>query len=88
MAKKSKKGALLLGAVTLAASGIAAYKHRKEIEDTVQLISDQIAAKLEDEDGFFIVETVEETAPETAAAAEEPAAGSAPAVVDEADLAD
>ena len=89
MAKKRKKGALLLGAATMVVSGIAAYKHRKEIEQTVQTISDQIAAVLENEEDFFIVETVEETAPETGEQIPvEEETVSAPPVVDEADLAD
>ena len=89
MAKKRKKGALLLGAATMVVSGIAAYKHRKEIEQTVQTISDQIAAVLEDEGDFFIVETVEETTSETGEQAlVEEEKTSAPPVVDETDLAD
>ena len=84
MAKKSMKSALLLGAATAVVSGIAAYKHRKEIERTVQVISDQITAKLEDEEGFFVAETVEEAPTE----GETIAAGSEPPVVDESDLAD
>lgn len=47
-------GMLLFGAVTAALGGIAAYRHRKEIEETIQDIADQLEAQ--EEDGFFSVD--------------------------------
>ena len=45
MAKKRKWGRVLaFGAITAALGGIAAYKHRKEIERTLQEIADQMDA--------------------------------------------
>lgn len=45
MAKKRKWGRVLaFGAVTAALGGIAAYLHRKEIEQTLQEIADQMDA--------------------------------------------
>lgn len=45
MAKKRKWGRVLaFGAVTAALGGIAAYMHRKEIEQTLQEIADQMDA--------------------------------------------
>lgn len=55
MAKKySLGGMLFFGAVTAALGGIAAYRHRKSIEDTIQDIADQLEAQ--EEDGFFSVD--------------------------------
>ena len=43
MAKKRKWGPVLaFGAVTAILGGLAAYKHRKEIERTLQEIADQM----------------------------------------------
>ena len=45
MAKKRKWGPVLaFGAVTAILGGLAAYKHRKEIERTLQEIADQMDA--------------------------------------------
>ena len=53
MAKKRKLGPVLaFGAVAAALGGIAAYKHRKEIERTLQEIADQMDA-WEDTGDFF-----------------------------------
>ncbi|MCI8828154.1 MAG: hypothetical protein HFE98_04800 [Ruminiclostridium sp.] len=55
MAKKHGLGGMLFfGAVTAALGGIAAYRHRKEIEETLQSIADQLEGQ--EEDGFFSVE--------------------------------
>lgn len=55
MAKKHGLGGMLFfGAVTAALGGIAAYRHRKEIEETIQSIADQLEGQ--EEDGFFSVE--------------------------------
>ena len=52
MAKKRKWGRVLaFGAITAALGGIAAYKHRKEIERTLQEIADQMDAWEESSDG-------------------------------------
>lgn len=46
MAKKYGFGGMLFfGAVTAALGGIAAYKHRKEIEEALKEISDQLEAR-------------------------------------------
>ena len=56
MAKKYGLGGMLFfGAVTAALGGIAAYKHRKEIEQAVEEITDQLD-ELREENGFFSVE--------------------------------
>lgn len=48
MAKKySFGGMLFFGAVTAALGGIAAYKHRKEIEEALNEISEQLEAREE-----------------------------------------
>lgn len=55
MAKKHGLGGMLFfGAITAALGGIAAYRHRKEIEETLQSIADQLEGQ--EEDGFFSVE--------------------------------
>ena len=54
MAKKRKWGRVLaFGAITAALGGIAAYKHRKEIERTLQEIADQMDA-WEESSEFFL----------------------------------
>ena len=53
MAKKHSLGGMLVfGAITGALGGIAAYKHRKAIERTLQDIADQMDA-WEDDGDFF-----------------------------------
>lgn len=53
MAKKRKwGGALAFGLVTAALGGIAAYKHRKDIERTLQEIENQMDAWEADSDFF------------------------------------
>ena len=55
MSKKYGLGGMLLfGAVTAALGGIAAYRHRRNIEETLQDIADQLEAQ--EEDGFFSVD--------------------------------
>lgn len=66
MAKKRKwGGALAFGLVTAALGGIAAYKHRKDIERTLQEIENQMDAWEADSDFFHeedpIVHTVDPT---------------------------
>ncbi len=79
MAKKRKWGRLLaFGAVTAALGGIAAYMHRKEIEQTLQEIADQMDA-WEGSGEFFgeqdnIVHTVTTDADQSADAPAEEAA--------------
>lgn len=54
MAKKRKWGRVLaFGAITAALGGIAAYKHRKEIERTLQEIADQMDAWEESSEFFY-----------------------------------
>ena len=55
MAKRFGFGGLFVfGAVTAALGGIAAYRHRKEIEETIQDIADQL--EVPEEDGFFSID--------------------------------
>ena len=57
MAKKHSLGRMLVfGAITGALGGIAAYKHRKAIERTLQDIADQRDA-WEDDGDFFTMTT-------------------------------
>lgn len=57
MAKKHSLGRMLVfGAITGALGGIAAYKHRKAIERTLQDIADQMDA-WEDDGDFATPET-------------------------------
>ena len=61
MAKKRKWGPVLaFGAVTAILGGLAAYKHRKEIERTLQEIADQMDAWDGSEEFFH--DEAEETA--------------------------
>lgn len=70
MAKKYGLGGMLaFGAVTAALGGIAAYKHRKEIEKAVQDIADQLDAA--EEDGFFSVDLDDEPIVHTVPSQEE-----------------
>ena len=86
MAKKRKWGRVLaFGAITAALGGIAAYKHRKEIERTLQEIADQMDAWEESsEDQDTVVHTVN-PAPE--GGEEAPAAENEPAESDFVDAA-
>ena len=69
MAKKHSLGRMLVfGAITGALGGIAAYKHRKAIERTLQDIADQMDAWEDDSDFFHDDDTVVHTIPR----AEEP----------------
>ena len=62
MAKKRKWGRVLaFGAITAALGGIAAYKHRKEIERTLQEIADQMDAWEESSEFFTDQDTVVHT---------------------------
>lgn len=62
MAKKRKwGGALAFGLVTAALGGYAAYKHRKEIERTLQEIADQMDGWDGGEDFFHDQDTVVHT---------------------------
>lgn len=75
MAKKRKWGPVLaFGAVTAVLGGIAAYKHRKEIERTLQEIADQMDAWDSSEDFFHdedaVVHTVTHAEADEAAADE------------------
>ena len=72
MAKKHSLGRMLVfGAITGALGGIAAYKHRKAIERTLQDIADQM-----DADFFHDDDTVVHTMP---SASREEASAEAPA---------
>ena len=74
MAKKRKLGPVPpFGAVAAALGGIAAYKHRKEIERTLQEIADQMDAWEDSGDFFGEKDTIVHTVPpaEEAPAAEE-----------------
>ena len=62
MAKNRKWGPVLaFGAVTAVLGGIAAYKHRKEIERTLQEIADQMDAWDSSEDFFHDEDAVVHT---------------------------
>ncbi|HIY33269.1 hypothetical protein [Evtepia sp.] len=79
MAKNRKWGPVLaFGAVTAVLGGIAAYKHRKEIERTLQEIADQMDAWDSSEDFFHdedaVVHTVTHAEKDEAAAQEDQAA--------------
>jgi hypothetical protein len=75
MAKKHSLGRMLVfGAITGALGGIAAYKHRKAIERTLQDIADQMDAWEDDGDFFHDDDTVVHTIPR----AEEPVAEAEP----------
>lgn len=64
MAKKHSLGRMLVfGAITGALGGIAAYKHRKAIERTLQDIADQMDAWEDDGDFFHDDDTVVHTMP-------------------------
>lgn len=64
MAKKRKLGPVLaFGAVAAALGGIAAYKHRKEIERTLQEIADQMDAWEDSGDFFGEKDTIVHTVP-------------------------
>ena len=64
MAKKHSLGRMLVfGAITGALGGIAAYKHRKAIERTLQDIADQMDAWEDDSDFFHDDDTVVHTIP-------------------------
>lgn len=55
MAKRFGYGGMLVfGAAAAVLGGIAAYRHRREIEETIQDIADQLEAQ--EEDGFFSVD--------------------------------
>lgn len=54
---------LVFGAITGALGGIAAYKHRKAIERTLQDIADQMDAWEDDGDFFHDDDTVVHTMP-------------------------
>ena len=59
MAKKRKWGPVLaFGAVTAILGGLAAYKHRKEIERTLQEIADQMDAWDGSEEFFHDEDTI------------------------------
>ena len=87
MAKKRKWGRVLaFGAITAALGGIAAYKHRKEIERTLQEIADQMDAWEESSEFFTDQDTVvHNPAPE--GGEEAPAAENEPAESDFVDAA-
>lgn len=79
MAKNRKWGPVLaFGAVTAVLGGIAAYKHRKEIERTLQEIADQMDAWDSSEDFFHdedaVVHTVTHAEKDEAVAQEDQAA--------------
>ena len=77
MAKKHSLGRMLVfGAITGALGGIAAYKHRKAIERTLQDIADQMDAWEDDGDFFHDDDTVVHTMP---SASREEASAEAPA---------
>ena len=64
MAKKHSLGRMLVfGAITGALGGIAAYKHRKAIERTLQDIADQMDAWEDEGDFFHDDDTVVHTMP-------------------------
>lgn len=75
MGKKHSLGRMLVfGAITGALGGIAAYKHRKAIERTLQDIADQMDAWEDESDFFHDDDTVVHTIPR----AEEPVTEAAP----------
>ena len=64
MGKKHSLGRMLVfGAITGALGGIAAYKHRKAIERTLQDIADQMDAWEDESDFFHDDDTVVHTIP-------------------------
>lgn len=64
MGKKHSLGRMLaFGAITGALGGIAAYKHRKAIERTLQDIADQMDAWEDESDFFHDDDTVVHTIP-------------------------
>ena len=89
MAKKRKWGRVLaVGAITAALGGIAAYKHRKEIERTLQEIADQMDAWEESSEFFTDQDTVVHTVnPAPEGVEEAPAAENEPAESDFVDAA-
>lgn len=89
MAKKRKWGQVLaFGAITAALGGIAAYKHRKEIERTLQEIADQMDAWEESSEFFTDQDTVVHTVnPAPEGVEEAPAAENEPAESDFVDAA-
>ncbi|MFR1516377.1 MAG: hypothetical protein ACLSTT_03540 [Evtepia gabavorous] len=89
MAKKRKWGRVLaFGAITAALGGIAAYKHRKEIERTLQEIADQMDAWEESSEFFTDQDTVVHTVnPAPEEGEEAPAAENEPAESDFVDAA-
>lgn len=89
MAKKRKWGRVLaFGAITAALGGIAAYKHRKEIERTLQEIADQMDAWEESSEFFTDQDTVVHTVnPALEGVEEAPAAENEPAESDFVDAA-
>ena len=87
--KKRKWGRVLaFGAITAALGGIAAYKHRKEIERTLQEIADQMDAWEESSEFFTDQDTVVHTVnPAPEGVEEAPAAENEPAESDFVDAA-
>ena len=68
MGKKHSLGRMLVfGAITGALGGIAAYKHRKAIERTLQDIADQMDAWEDESDFFHDDDTVVHTIPQAEA---------------------
>lgn len=63
--KYSMGGMLMFGAATAVIGGIAAYRHRKKIEEAVQEIADQL-----EENDIFTVEPEENTVVHTTEAPE------------------
>ena len=84
MGKKHSLGRMLVfGAITGALGGIAAYKHRKAIERTLQDIADQMDAWEDESDFFHDDDTVVHTIPRAEEPEAAPEADEAPAATAE-----